>query len=102
LIIGAEHIEVKALHDYGSFKTPDDNLWRRRYPNQFRPTDVSPFIGFRIRIYPFHGLMDFQLENLDDSTDVGRLDKYYIERFAKPEFGRLTYLSVARKSVDTE
>ncbi|KAH7241552.1 hypothetical protein BKA59DRAFT_456144 [Fusarium tricinctum] len=102
LIIGAEHIEVKALHDYGSFKTPDDNLWRRRYSNQFRPTDVSPFIGFRIRIYPFHGLMDFQLENLDDSTDVGRLDKYHIERFAKPEFGRLTYLSVARKSVDTE
>lgn len=46
--------------------------------------------------------MDFQLENLDDSTDEGCLDKYHIERFAKPEFRRPTYLSVARKSVDPE
>ncbi|CAJ0550303.1 Ff.00g102330.m01.CDS01 [Fusarium sp. VM40] len=102
LIIDAEHIEVKALHDYGSFSPPDNNLWRRRYPNQFSPDDWEPFIGFRIRIYSFHGLIDFQLENLDDSTDDGRLDKYHIERFAKPEFRRPTYLSVARRSVDPE
>jgi hypothetical protein len=46
--------------------------------------------------------MDFQLGKLDDSSDVGRLDTYHIERFAAPAFGRPTYLSVAQQSVDPE
>jgi hypothetical protein len=102
LTIAAEHIEIKARHDYGSFSPPDGNIWRERWPGRPRSRCVSHFFGFRIRIYPFHGLMDFQLGKLDDSPDVGRLDTYHIEHFSASAFGRPTYLSVAQQSLDPE